>query len=98
MKMIYLAHPFGGKSENVEKVKQIAKDIILSVPGVTVYSPLNAIGYLYDDVDYDTGMEHCLEALKRCDEIWFCEGWENSKGCNIEMSFAKENNIPIVVW
>ena len=40
-------------------------------------------------------MEHCYEALKRCDELWLCKGWEESRGCNMEKAYAIEHNIPI---
>ena len=33
--------------------------------------------------------------LKRCDELWLCEGWEDSKGCNIERDWAIENGMKI---
>ena len=32
MKLIYLAHPFGGKKENVEKAEKIITDLIHRLP------------------------------------------------------------------
>jgi|LSQX01.2.fsa_nt_gb hypothetical protein len=58
-------------------------------------SPLHATGFLYNDVDYIDGMEHCFEALSRCDELWLCGNWRDSRGCNMEYAFAKGKGIPI---
>jgi hypothetical protein len=95
MKLIYLAHPFSGKQENVEKAERILRRLMREYPDYVFYSPLHATGYYYHDVPYDVGMEHCLEILRRCDELWLCEGWENSRGCGIEYSYARGTGIPI---
>ena len=95
LKLIYIAHPFGDQQENVEKVEKIIKGLIHKHPDCTFYSPLHATGFLYNDVDYIDGMEHCFEALSRCDELWLCEGWQDSRGCNMEYAFAKGKGIPI---
>lgn len=95
MKLIYIAHPFGGDPENVTKVEAIILDFVLKMPDHTFYSPLHATGFLYTELDYLAGMEHCFEMLSRCDELWLCEGWENSRGCILERAFALGKGIPI---
>ena len=95
MRMIYIAHPFGGDPENVTKVEAIILDLVLKIPDHTFYSPLHATGFLYDKLNYIDGMDHCFEALRRCDELWLCEGWQDSRGCNMEYAFAKGKGIPI---
>ena len=95
MKLIYIAHPFGGKQKNVERVEQIIKRLIKRYPDYTFYSPLHATGFYYNLVSYEKGMEHCLELLSRCDELWLCEGWKESRGCLMEMHYACNNNMPI---
>ena len=95
MKLVYIAHPFGGKQENIEKVQKIITGLIWQMPDHTFYSPLHATGFLYTELDYLDGMEHCFEVLGRCDELWLCEGWENSRGCNLERAFALGKGIPI---
>ena len=72
MKLIYIAHPFGGEQENVEKVENIIKRLLHEHPDCTFYSPLHATGFLYDKLNYIDGMEHCFEGLSRCDELWLC--------------------------
>ena len=95
MKLIYLAHPFSGKQENVDKAQKIIADLIWQMPDHTFYSPIHATGFLYNDVDYIDGMEHCFEVLGRCDELWLCGDWKESRGCNMEYGFAKAKGIPI---
>lgn len=95
MRMVYIAHPFLGKPENVAKVEQIILKLIKQFPDITFYSPLHATGFFYHEVSYEDGMEHCYEALSRCDELWLCEGWRESRGCKLEGLFATLHNIPI---
>jgi predicted amidohydrolase len=58
MKLIYVAHPFSGMKENVEKVEKILRQLMREYPDYVFYSPLHATGYYYHDVPYDVGMEH----------------------------------------
>ena len=95
MRMCYIAHPFGGLKENVDAVEKIVKDLIHKHPDCTFYSPLHATGFLYEELSYLDGMEHCFEALGRCDALWLAEGWQDSRGCNMEYGFAKAKGIPV---
>lgn len=93
-KLIYIAHPFQGKPENVEKVGKIVLELIKLYPNYTFFSPLHATGFYYFEKSYEEGMKDCLELLSRCDELWLCAGWEDSRGCNIEYDWCKENGKP----
>ena len=95
MKLIYIAHSFGGKQENVDKAQAIILDLLHKHPDCTFYSPLHATGFMYSQLTYLDGMEHCFEALSRCDELWICGNWRDSRGCNMEYGFAKAKGIPI---
>lgn len=94
-KMIYVAHPFQGKPENIKKVEKIILDLVRVYPNYVFFSPLHATGFYYFEKSYEEGMKDCIEMLSRCDELWLCEGWENSKGCNIEYEWCKEHYKPI---
>jgi len=96
MKRIYVAHPYGGKPENKEKVENIIKELAIKDPLTLYISPIHAVGYLYNDVDYLQGMDYCFELLSLCDELILCKGWENSRGCNMEKAFAEKHGIPIM--
>ena len=90
-----MAHPFSGKPENVAKVEAIILKLLHKYPDCTFYSPLHATGFFYHEFTYAVGMEHCFEALGRCDELWLCEGWKDSRGCNMEYAFAKGKGMMI---
>lgn len=94
-KLIYIAHPFLGKVENVAKAEKIILGLIRQYPDHTFFSPLHATGFYYFEKSYEEGMKDCIEMLSRCDELWLCEGWKDSKGCNIERDWAIANNMPI---
>ena len=38
----------------------------------------------------------CITALLECDYVYFCKGWETSRGCRIEHLVAVEHNIEII--
>lgn len=95
MRMIYIANPFGGLKENVDKVQAIITSLLRKPPDCTFYSPLHATGFFYSQLTYLDGMEHCFEALSRCDELWLCGEWRGSRGCNMEYGYAKAKGIPI---
>ena len=96
MRLIYLAHPYGGDEKNVEDAKQLVRRLVKEFPGRVFLSPLQATGFYYNDIPYIQGMEHCLTMLSRCDELWLCKGWQDSKGCCMEYAFAKAKGIPII--
>lgn len=96
MKLVYIAHPFGGKRRNVRRVEHIIKRLLKTHNGTTFYSPLHATGFFYNELSHEEGMKHCVEMLKRCDELWLCEGWIKSRGCLIEHSYAVQHNMPII--
>jgi hypothetical protein len=96
MKLIYIAHPFKGKQENVDKVEKIIKGLIHKHPDCTFYSPLHATVFFYNQLNLD-GMEHCIDMLCRCDELWLCGDYQEIGGYIVECSFAKAKGIPIKI-
>ena len=95
MKLVYIAHPFNGDEKNVEDTRQIIKRLLKEYPNYVFLSPLQAVGFYYDDVPYMQGIAHCFELLSRCDELWLCQDWEKSRGCCMEYAFAKAKDIPV---
>lgn len=41
------------------------------------------------DKPYSFHMGKCIEALLECDEVYFCLGWQRSKGCMAEFEIAR---------
>ncbi|MGL4368742.1 MAG: DUF4406 domain-containing protein [Spirochaetota bacterium] len=93
MKLVYLAHPFLGIPENVEDAQNIILKLLHKYPDVSFYSPLHATGFFYFNMSYAQGMQHCFEALRRCDELWLCRGWEESRGCKMEVDYARSLSV-----
>lgn len=95
MKKVYIAHPYGGIQANKDKCESIIRELARENPTTLYISPIHATGFLYHDVDYMQGMEYCFELLSMCSELILCEGWEHSRGCNLEKIYAQEHRIPI---
>ena len=95
MRLVYVAHPFGGKKKNIKDAQEVVRQLVRQKHGYVFLSPLQALGFLNEDISYEESMEMCLQLLKRCDELWLCNGWEKSKGCNMEWAAAKALGIPI---
>ena len=49
-----------------------------------------------DDINWDIyWLLKSLERLAMADTIWLCEGWEYSKGCNVEVECAIQYGLHI---
>ena len=95
-KYIYLSHPYGGDPQNLEKCTRLLKELQLKhiKEGFVFISPLHTFGSLYEDMDYEDGLKLCLDLLDLCDEMFVAPGWEHSVGCNREIEYCKEHEIP----
>ena len=50
-----------------------------------------------DNINWDIfWLSQSLERLAMADMIWLCEGWEYSKGCNVELECAIQYGLDIV--
>jgi hypothetical protein len=88
MRLVYLAHPYGGDEKNVKDAEKMVKQLIKEHKDTVFLSPLQATGFYYKDIPYMEGMHHCIELLSRCDEVWLCDGWQDSRGCCMEYMAA----------
>ena len=53
--------------------------------------------HVSDDINWDIfWLSQSLERLAMADMIWLCEGWECSKGCNVELECAMQYGLCIV--
>jgi len=90
--IVYVAHPYGADPKNAAKVEDIIRDLVDKYPRYCFISPIHTFGFLYEDVDYEEGMEHCYTLLNICDEIWI---YGDSQGTRLEREFAELYGIPI---
>lgn len=102
-KYCYICIPIAGREQDVfERAAKAAKEI--KNLGYIPLSPLdlNEIGekelvnhteiqmtawYMGRDIDM---------IIRDCDAIYCCEGWEKSKGCNVERECAKQYNRDVL--
>lgn len=108
MTKIYISHPYGGLAKNKKNADSVLKWLqdnmgvfpIKEPFGSDTHniflSPIHILGHLYDKVDYDTGVDWCIDILSGCDAIVMCNGWENSTGCNLELAYANGHNIRVI--
>lgn len=96
---IYVAHPYDGKEENKKKVEKFIKKYSKEI-AATFISPIHSFGFMYDDIDYEKGINMCLDLLGICDAIIIpeFEKIKTSKGCLMELGFAKAKEITIFDW
>jgi hypothetical protein len=92
MKKIYIAHPFttyGDPEENFRRQEEICGKVFKT--GCIPVSPILTFGKVipHDEANYELAMDACFWLLNACDEVWFFGEWEKSKGCMLEMNFAK---------
>ena len=53
--------------------------------------------HVSDNINWDIyWLSQSLERLAMADTIWLCEGWEHSKGCNIEFACAIQYGLGIM--
>lgn len=92
---VYVAHPYGGKAENKEKVNDIMRGLVMGDADNVYLSPIDNFGMLYFDDEYSKGLHICLRMLDKCGQLVLCDGWETSKGCIGEWAYATAKKIPI---
>lgn len=95
MKLIYLAHPYGGKPENVCKGVDLGAMLQMEYEHLHIF---NAVYYFckYKGVmDEEQIMRMCLDMVGRCEELWVAPGWRDSPGCKAEIEQATRIGIRV---
>lgn len=93
--IIYVSHNYGGLKDNEEKVANIINKLQEQYPTYLFLSPIHLFSYAYYEVEnYQIGINMCLWLLDKSKEMWVYGDWKNSKGCNMEIEYCKEFDIP----
>ena len=109
-KNVFISQPMTGKSEEeilatkqkeIEKIHQLASKKDIQVRIIDSYvddaTRKHFEERLTDDINWDIyWLSQSLQKLALADTIWLCEGWENSKGCNIEFACAIQYGLGIM--
>lgn len=91
----YMAHPYGGKKENIEKACNMAEKLAGRHPRMSIINPLDNFRYLEYFGERDI-LERGKQVLERCDVLIMTGDWKTSPGCMGEFSFAYNHGIPII--
>ena len=98
MNMHYLSHPFSGDEEkNRAAAEAIQRELQEKHPRVIYVNPLANFKALAG-MEYDTIMGYCLELLYKCRAITMTGDYRASKGCMIELAYAREYHIPVFFY
>ena len=85
--IIYVAHKFSGKKENLERAKKITHDLQVADLENTYICPLLTFSHLqYGEIGYEAEMENCLDLLSIADKLIVAS--DLSKGVCREIDFA----------
>lgn len=105
MKKAMISQPMVGKTD-VEIVK--ARDnAIAELEGMgyevvnTMFADIKLVGDLMDECDV-VHVPLCylgksIERMSMCDAVYFCNGWENARGCRIEHDAAVAYGLEVIV-
>lgn len=89
---IYISIPITGKDEKEQRDKADKIKMALSKKGHEVINPFDIIPDKKNPDWYDhIGTD--LRELAKCDAIYLCNGWKESKGCRLEMQYALSMGI-----
>ena len=93
--LLYLAHKYQGKQENVERAKKIAHDLQMENPTKCVVCPLLNFSFLdYGEIGYEQEMEICLDLLSACDVLIVAS--DASDGVREEIDFARMVGMEVI--
>lgn len=92
--IIYVAHIYQGKTENLERAKKITHDLQVNDTENTYICPLLVFSHLqYGEIGFEAEMENCIDILSVCDKLIVAS--ELSKGVAIEIDFANNVNMEV---
>lgn len=92
--LVYIAHKYGGKQENLERAKKITHDLQVADLENTYICPLLVFSHLlYGEIGYDEETELCLDLLSVADKLIVASNL--SKGVCKEIDFANLVNMEV---
>lgn len=98
MLMHYLSHPFSGNEEkNRAAAEAIQRELQEQYPKTLYINPIAQFKALAG-MEYDTIMGYCLKLLYKCGAVTMTGDYRASKGCMIELAYAREYHIPVFFY
>ena len=97
-KMIYISHRYEGSGYRAVRVEKIMSKLVNRYPNYTFVSPIHALAFMYDNTDYNVGLNKSLDILDKCDEMWVFDDYMNSKGCCEEIKYCEAVGKPYTIF
>ena len=109
-KNVFISQPMTGKSEEeilatrqkeIDKIHQLfdadGEQVNIIAGYINDATRKRFEEHVSDNINWDIyWLSQSLQRLALADTIWLCEGWEYSKGCNIELKCAIQYGLNIV--
>ena len=95
-KTIYLSGPMSSLTEEEYRSRFTSAETFFTNLGYTVINPVKLSDDYFKtnpEAGYDELMDNDLKYLKKCNQIALLEGWEDSKGCNIELQHSRTKGV-----
>ncbi len=104
IKKAMLSQPMGGKTQEeivatreaaIEKLTSLGYEVVNTFFTDEWYSKesMTERGIVHIPICF---MAKSLEAMSLCHAVYFCEGWENARGCRIEHEVATVYGVDII--
>lgn len=92
---IYISGPISGRDIDEAREEFARASLYIMGQGHTAVSPFD--NGLSTDAPYIEHLTADLRLLSECDAIYMLKGWNNSRGAQLELSYAKIYGLRIIV-
>ena len=94
---VFLSHPMNGLSES--EIMSIRDSAYIYLQAV--YGNIKIIdNYFHEDAPKNAGrlwhLGRSIQQLEEADAIYFCDGWENARGCCVEECVARYYGLKVL--
>lgn len=96
LKKVYISGPITGTKDYLERFERIENELPLIHQGVEVINPAKVNANLPESTTWEEYMRMSLCMLSMCDGIYMMEGWQQSRGANLEYAYAKGMGITVL--
>lgn len=90
---VYISGPITGIKDYMQNFARAERK--LGAEGHVPVNPAKVNAQLPKDTTHEEYMKMSYVMLDMCDAVFMLEGWEGSKGCNLELKYACKHGITI---
>lgn len=91
---VYLSGPITGVADYMQRFDKAERKLLDA--GYTVVNPAMVNSMLPEDTTYNEYMMMSFCMMDMCDAIYMMDGWQDSRGANMELRRAKELGLDII--